>query len=398
MIIALSAGRDSPAELRARLAMEEPQVRGLLRASRPGVGELAVLCTCHRTEVYATADGPESDAVHVVAGLLPGLLPTDQHDIRFMDSTEAIEHLFRVACGLDSLVIGEPQVLGQVRRAYVVAREERSAGPVLSNIFGRAIRLGRRVRARTPLGRLAMSIGSIAAEHLSERLSGLAGRTGTVVGAGVAASDAARSLGRMGARLAVVSRNQASAARLAEEVGAEPHGLRELPAVLRESDFAVVAVSGGVLLRHDQLPSRTPETPFIVLDLSVPRAVEIDGRNDVDLRSLEEIPGPRGPEVATAVIDAEAMVRKEVAELERWFDTRASGPAIRDLRSRAERVVREEVARAISGMDLTQEQQERVAVLAMRIANKIIHAPTAALREADEPTRALIRRIFGLEL
>lgn len=396
MIIALSAGRDAPAELRARLALDEPRLRQVLRGPRPGVGELAVLCTCHRTEVYATADGPESDAVHVVAGLLPGLLPTDHHDIRFLDGSDAIEHLFSVACGLDSLVVGEPQVLGQVRRAYVVAKEEGTAGPVLANLFGRAIRLGRRVRAETPLGRLSRSIGSIAADHLGERLGGLAGRTGTVVGAGEAATDTARSLVKAGAALTVVSRSVPSAARLAEQIGASHHPLAELAAALARSDFAVVAVSGGILVRPDHLP-RPSRAPFIVLDLSVPRAVEIDGRRDVELRSLEEIPGPRGPEIASAVIDAEAMVKKEIAELERWFDTRSSGPSIRELRARAERIVRDEVARVVAGLELSREQQERIAGLGMRIANKLIHPPTAALRDADEATRAAVRRVFGLE-
>src|SRR5688572_9492914 len=128
MIVALSAGRDSSPELRERLALDEEGQRKLLHSARPGLGELAVLSTCHRTEVYATAEGAESDAAHAIASLFHGLQPFDQAELRFMRGMEAVEHLFRVACGLDSLVLGEQQILGQVRRAFSFATEAGSAG------------------------------------------------------------------------------------------------------------------------------------------------------------------------------------------------------------------------------------------------------------------------------
>jgi glutamyl-tRNA reductase len=397
MILALSCGRDSPAELRARLALDEAAQRELLRAPREGVGELLVLCTCHRTEIYATTDSSSSDALHALAGLLPNLRPTDHHDLRFMEGLEAVEHLFRVACGLDSLVIGETQVLSQVRRAYVQAKREGAAGSVLSSVLDRAIALGRRVRAETSLGTLGQSVGTVAAEYLAARFGGLSERFGAIVGAGRAAGDTARALAGAGARLAVISRTPSSAASLAAEIGATPHSLEEIPGVFGRSDFAVVAITGGVLIRRDDVPARGETEPFVLLDLSVPPAVEVGGNNGIDMRTLEELPGPTGPEVTTAVGEAEAIVRSELAELERWFDTRAFGPEIRELRGRADALVRAEVARAIAGMDLSPEDRDRIGVLGMRIANKLLHGPTAALREADEETRALIRRVFGLE-
>jgi protoporphyrin/coproporphyrin ferrochelatase len=291
----------------------------------------------------------------------------------------------------------EPQILGQVRRSLVAAREEGSAGPVMATVFGRAIRIGRRVRSETPLGSVARSIGSIAVEHLADRLHDLRDRVGAVVGAGEAATDAARALHAQGARIAVLSRTTASARHLADELGARSHPLSDMPTVFSQSDFAIVAVSGGVLVHPTDLPMRTPDDPFVVLDLSVPAAVDAFGRTDVVLRSLEEIPGPHSPELASAVIDGEALVRKEVASLERWTDTRTAGPAIRDLRTTAERLVRSEVARALGTLDLTDEQAEKVSAMAMRIANKLVHGPSAALREADPETRQLILRMFGLE-
>ena len=397
MILALCAGRSAPAELRARLAYEEPTQRAVLEAERPGVGELALLCTCHRTEAYFTSSGPESEAVHGVAAILPGLLPTDQHDLEVLAGFEAIEHLFRVACGLDSLVVGEPQVLGQVRRAYALARDAGSTGPALDNIFGRAIRLGRRARSGTALGRIGESIGSIATDHLTQLLGGLDGKTGTVVGSGEAAADAAERLLARGAHLSFVSRSKAHAARIAERFGADVYGLSELGAALDKSDFAVVAVSGGIAVRPRHLPVRSPDRPLVIIDLSVPRAVDLDGRTDIDLRSLEEIPGPQGPDVAAGYSGAEELVTQEVARIERWLETRELGPAIARLRDQGRSVVTDELARALSGLDLPEAAVARIEALGMRIANKLLHGPTTALREADEPTRATIMRIFGLE-
>jgi glutamyl-tRNA reductase len=397
VILALSAGRTSPADLRARLALDEAGRRAVLNAPRPGVGELTILCTCHRTEVYFTADGMEGDAVHVVAGLLPGLQPTDHNDLRFMEGSEAIEHLFRVASGLDSLVIGEPQVMGQVRRAYTAARREGAAGPVLSNIFGRALRIGRRVRAETGIGRLGYSIGSIAADHLANRLGDLHGTVAAVVGAGEAAADAAMSLRKAGADVHVTSRSAASTAKLARLIDATPHPLDELASMLGLADFAVVAVGGGTLVREGVIPLRSAERPYLLYDLSMPRAVDAGGRTDVEVLHLEELPSPNNPQIIDAVIDAESLVLKEVALLEHWLDSRASGPAIRDLRSKAETLVRQEVDRGLAGLSLSPEERERVAFVGMRIANKLLHGPTAALRDADDATRTMVKRLFGLE-
>lgn len=397
MILALCAGRSAPADLRARLAYDELTQRAVLQADRPGVGELAVLCTCHRTEVYFTSQAEASEAVHGVAAILPGLLPTDQHDLKLLEGMDAIEHLFRVTAGLDSQVVGEPQVLGQVRRAYVLAKDVGSTGPALANIFGRAMRLGKRVRAETELGGIEQSIGSIATDHLHQRLDGFAGRVGAIIGAGEAAEDAATRLAQRGARLSVVSRNRTSAQRLANKIDAEAFAVSELTEVLGKSDFAVVAVSGGIVVRPRHIPVRSPEDPFVIIDLSVPRAVDVDGRADIELRSLEEIPGPAGPEIVQALASSEALVGAEVARMERWLETRESGSAIRLLRSQAEALVADEVARALSGLALSQEAQARIATLGARIANKLLHGPTAALREADDQTRDAIMRLFRLE-
>jgi len=171
--------------------------------------------------------------------------------------------------------------------------------------------------------------------------------------------------------------------------------------VLDKSEFAVVAVSGGVVVRPRHLPVRSPDEPFIVVDLSVPRAVDVGQRTDVDLQSLEGIHGPGGPDVAAGIAAAEAIVAAEVARLGQWLETRESGPAIRQLRERAGSLVTDEVSRALSALNLPELARARIetrmGALGMRIANKLLHGPTTALREADDTTRAAIMQMFGLD-
>ncbi|HEX2053913.1 MAG TPA: glutamyl-tRNA reductase [Actinomycetota bacterium] len=395
MIVALSAGRSAPAELRDRLALTEDGQRKLLRGPRPGIAELIVLSTCHRTEIYATGDGLDSDVVHAVAAIMPGLLPTDHHDVRFMQGAEAIEHLFRVACGLDSLVIGEPQVLGQVRRALTLAEEAGSTGPVLTNIFGRAIRLGRQVRNETPLGRLARSVGDFAADYLNTRFIRLDDRKVLIVGAGEIARDAAFGCRKGGATLTVASRTLESAQELADDIGAEAYTLASLPQLLPQADVAIVALSGNFKISTADLPA-APASPLLILDLSVPRVVDAVNHESIEVLDLDEIPGPRGPEITDAMIDAESMVKREVADLLHWADTRASGPTIKELHSFAEQVVNDEVRRAMGSLGLTEEQEVKLRSVGQRIANKLLHGPTVELRRCSDADRATIRRIFHL--
>ena len=391
----MSAGRQSPVELRERLALSEEGQRELLNGPRPGLAELIVLSTCHRTEIYATGDGLDSDVVHAVAAIMPGLLPTDHHDVRLLQGADAIEHLFRVACGLDSLVIGEPQVLSQVRRALTMAEEAGSTGPVLTNIFGRAIRLGRQVRSETPLGRLARSVGEFAADYLNTRFEQMSEVKVLIAGAGEIARDAAFGCRKAGAALTVVSRSQVSADDLAADVGADAYTLDSLPQLLARADVAIVALSGNFRISEEDF-SDDWRTPLLILDLSVPRVVDVVDHDLIEVIDLDELPGPRGPEVIDAMIDAESMVKKEVADLMHWADTRASGPAIKELHAFAEQVVRDEVRRAMGGLGLRADQEDKVRALGQRIANKLLHGPTVELRRCSDADRATIRRIFHL--
>jgi glutamyl-tRNA reductase len=286
-------------------------------------------------------------------------------------------------------------VLGQVRKALSLAEQAGSTGPVLTNIFSRAIRLGRAARNHTALGRIGRSIGTIAGEYLHNRFGSLAGREVLIVGAGEIARDAALACRKFDARMTVVSRSITSATLVADEVGGRAHTLDALGDELARVEMAIVAVSGDLAIGQSHLP-RGEGRPLLILDLSVPRVVDAPISGRVEVLDLEEIPGPRGPEITEAMIDAEALVQKEVADLLHWADTRSAGPAIKELRNFAEQVVQDEVKRVAGSMTLSEDQTAKLQALGLRIANKLLHGPTIELRRCSEADRATIRRAFRL--
>jgi glutamyl-tRNA reductase len=158
---------------------------------------------------------------------------------------------------------------------------------------------------------------------------------------------------------------------------------------------AIVALAGDFRITMDDLPAN-PRSHLLLLDLSVPRVVDAISHDMIEVLDLDELPGPRGPEITDAMIDAESMVKKEVADLMHWADTRASGPTIKELHDFAEQVVRDEVRRAIGGLGLSPDQEAKVQATGQRIANKLLHGPTVELRRCNEADRATIRRIFHL--
>lgn len=288
----ISADMSCPAETRAGLELER-------HASQ--FDESILLRTCHRAEIYVSAQLPS------LVALNERLEKEAARPLSLLLDADAVEHLFRVASGLESLVIGEAQILSQVRRAYRGARISGTVGPVLAGVFDRAIFLGRRARSRTSLGRLGHSIGSIAGMKLAEVFGGLYRRRGAIIGAGEAARDAARHLADAGAHLAVLNRTRQHAVELARTLGGASYPLEEMEAVLSRIDFAVVAVS-GTRVRIDATG------PLVVVDLSSPRAVAPSFGATVI--GLEDLSPSRGPEVRRAIFEAEALISEELARFE----------------------------------------------------------------------------------
>lgn len=397
MIIAVSIGRDTPTELRARVALNDEQGIALLRALPPGIGELVVLSTCHRTEMYATGTGSEADALHALIALLPGLHPADQPDVRSLRGREAVHHLYRVAAGLDSLVVGERQITGQIRGALLLAQRAGTAGATLANIFGRALAVGKRVRAETSVGAMGLSIGTLTAAHLRDKLGDLQQRTAVVIGAGEAASDAASALAAAGARITVASRSMVSARRLAAVVSGTAHSLEEMPALFARADCGVLAVGGGTVVTSDHLPLRRTDAPLFLVDVSMPPSIEVRDRADVRVDTLDDLRTPVALADARALASAETMVREAAATFARWMQMRDDAQAIGRLRAHAETIVETELSRLFASMPMDEQDRERIAALGRRIAKKLMHGPTIAMRDGDPEVRAAVRSAFGVD-
>lgn len=387
MIVCVSAGRDAPSEVRARLAPASDSIPSLLRSRPAGIDELVALSTCHRVELYAATDPTfGDDAIEASIRLLPSLRDGDRDELRVLRGRDAIAHLFRVTCGLESLVVGEEQIQGQVRRALYAARTADAAGPLLTTIFSRALRLGRRARRETPLGSIGESLGTACARLLDDRFAPLAGRRVLIVGAGEAAADAAVALAARGAVLTIMSRSASHADGLAHRLSAATAPFSSLTSAVADADAVVVAVAGGPVITSTVLAG----SMATLIDLSMPPGI------DPSLRpiTVEQLPAPEGPDVDRGIEAAASLIDEELGSYLRWADARdGTGSAIRALRALSDRVITEEISR----IALDEADAERLRTLAQRVANALLHGPTRMLRDGDVETAAWLGSLFDLD-
>ncbi len=414
--------RSAPVSILESLAADEGDqakfVDDVLRS--PIVTEAMVLSTCNRVEVYAVVEafhGGLSVIGNVLAehsGMAMGDL-TKYAYVRYAEA--AVEHLFAVASGLDSAVVGERQVLGQVRRAYAAAEANRSVGRTLHELVQRSLSVGKRVHTETGIDTAGASVVSVALKMADERLHGLSGRTATVIGAGSMGALSAAHLARAGiASVHVVNRSLPRATRLAaalreQGVVATAAVLDDLPAALAQSDIVVSstgAVRPVVSLAdvHHALARRDEQQGLIVCDLGMPRDVDpavarLPGVWVVDMDRIQ-----REPSARAASADAEAarqIVATEVATYLAGQRMAEVTPTVTALRQRAADVVEAELLRLDSrlpGLDST--QRDEVAKTVRRVVDKLLHAPTVRVKQlagapgGDSYAEAL-RELFELD-
>ena len=384
----------SPSELPARLAR--------LKAI-PGVREAMLLSTCNRLELFAVADQRTS-----TDDLLRELGPVvAQHAvIRFED--EALTHLFRVTASLESMVVGEAQIQGQVKEAHARALEVGACGPALSRALSAALTAAKRVRTETAIARGAVSVSSLAVQMAQKVLGDLSGRSVVLVGAGEMAQLAARELRRSaGSELLVANRSMVHAEALAREVGGIAVALENLPALLERAD--VVICSTGAQqpivtreLMESALKARR-HRPLFVIDLALPRNVEprINELENVyvyDLDDLNRIAAENQRLREQEQERAEEIVREELAAYARAKRVRAAVPVLARLRAEAQAVAEAEVERTLAMLGpVTERQRKSVRALATAIVNKLLHGPTARLRgEQGGPLSEAVAELFGL--
>jgi len=373
----------APLEVRERLYLADGHAAELAS----DLGEAVVLSTCNRTEVYLAGGDPERvrEELERRSGLDLGPL------LARWDEGEAVTHLFRVAAGLDSLVPGESQILGQVREAYEAARTRGATGALLNRLFEDALRAGKRVRTEAKLHELPESVASSAVELAARELAGVEGRRALLFGAGKMSELAANDLRGRGAEVVVASRTLESAQDLAERVGGRAAAFDAVAVELPEADLVISATRCPYPILHAEAV-RPREKPLVLVDVAVPRDLdpaigELDGCTLFDIDALGEGLVGREEEVR----EAEAIVAEEAVRFAEWRRSRDAADAIRDLRARAEEIRSEELARAGARLaELSPRERETVETLTAQIVNKLLHAPTVRAKETgSEPLRDL---------
>jgi len=405
--------RTAPIELREQLALSERSLAHALaelpvhptvfngdpalglRDAAPALREGVILSTCNRLEVYAIAReiGGGRAAVENFLSRLhripPGLL---RPHLYFMHDQDAAVHLLRVAAGLDSMVLGEPQILGQVSQAVESARAAGTTGPVLTQLFAQAAHAGKRARAETVISQHTTSVSHAGARLAERELGGLAGVNALIVGAGKMAKVAALALKARGAeRIAVINRTFASAERLASQVGGRAIEWHGLTGALAWADLVLSATSAPyTVINTSDVTAALPERgrrPLLLVDIAVPRDVEqaVADLPDVRLFDIDDLQTMLDDNLArreAAIPRVEAIVQEEAAAFARWISSRDVVPVIAGLRAWATQVARSEVERALNRLDdVTPREREVVELLAHRIVGKLLHAPTVKLRD-----------------
>jgi glutamyl-tRNA reductase len=378
------------------------------------VTEAVVLSTCNRTEVYCKAErfhdayAEVRDALALMAGLVPEALAEHLY-VHFDD--EAVRHLFTVTAGLDSAVLGEHEILGQVRSAWETAMAEGAARTSLNLLFRSAVGAGKRVRTETAIGRHTASVSQVAVEEADARL-GLDGRTVLLLGAGDMGAGVSRALSRFpGARVVVANRTLARAAELAVPLGAEPVELSELPARLAEADVVLAATGApeALVTREAVAAALVPrsERPLLLIDLARPRDIEcevttVPGADLIDLDQLQDLAN-RGLERRAAEIGAvEVVLADELARYRSATSAQTVSPLIGSLHRWAEAVRRGELDRFDARLErLDPEQRELVADVTSALVAKLLHEPTVRLKQAAGSPRGdrladALRELFEL--
>jgi glutamyl-tRNA reductase len=384
------------------------------------VSEAMVLATCNRVEIFAEVDrfhGGVTDVSRVLARHAGATVEELAPYVTVYYEDQAIAHLCTVAAGLDSMVVGETQVLGQLRSAYALAQEEGTVGRELHPIAQRALRVGKRVHAETGIDKAGASLVSVALDRVTGLIGEPAGRPALVVGAGSMGALAATTLARRGATVTVSSRTPASARRLAESLGGRQADLDRLPQELATADLLVTCTGAtGTVISTDMvgtaLTGRSGR-PLVIIDLALPRDVEpaVAGLPGVHVIDLAMLQGERaahpgrpvaGSVAGDAVAAAHALVELETSLLRAERQAAAVAPTVSALRSQAAEVVDAELLRLSARLpDLDARARGEIARTVRRVVDKLLHEPTVRVKElASGPGGTdyadALRALFGL--
>lgn len=387
------------------------QAAGVLAES--SLSELLVLSTCNRVEVYGVSCEPGFEQLEHL--ILKHSRITEQELAKSMyrlTDLQVASHLLQVSAGLDSMVLGEPQILGQVTTAYEDALDAGSTGKVLSRLFQICIHAGKRVRTETGLGRQPTSVPSVAARLVNDYFADLSKAKIAVLGAGEMADLAVGALRKRGAaRFHVVSRTLASACKLAEQWQGESSSYDELQDVLADADILLTSSSAPHFLIDADLASAAmqsrPERPLLIIDIAVPRDVapEVGEIRNIHLFDIDALSRSvdQGLDARRREIPAvEAILNDEFQTFKQFLQTLPVLPLIAELRQHSDSIRRNEVERTLRQLrDLSPEQADQIRLMTQAIVKKVLHHPTAQLHRISQcgdpqETLQLARTLFGL--
>jgi glutamyl-tRNA reductase len=414
VLVVGASHRSAPVALLERLTVGiDGGVLEDLRAAGP-VGEAVVLSTCNRVEVYADTEGFHAgvDAVTDLLAQRSGVpLEELKRHLYVHWEGQAVQHLFSVAAGLDSMVVGESQILGQLRTAYGEARDGEAAGRTLHELFQKALFVGKKVHSDTGIDEAGQSLMSVALERAMEAVGGLEGRPVLVIGAGSMGALAGATLKRAGAgRIVVANRTSGNARRLATALEGTGIGLSDLEDALVQADVVVSSTGATGVVMGREVVQRAVEArggrPLAVLDLALPHDIdpsvrELPGVTLVDLASLQEVLATT--ESGADVEAARGIVTEGVGQFLAWQRASRVAPTVVALRSRADQVVEAELSRLEGRLpELDERARQEVAATVKRVVGTLLHTPTVRVKELSEAPEGLsyadaLRELFGLD-
>ncbi len=410
--------KTAPVEVRERLALPQKRAADFLRDLRGAaeVQEAVAVSTCNRTEVYLVVSDPvdaESTALTMLARQA-GIRPTELTTAIYSHhNCDAARHLYRVVAGLESMIVGEAEVQGQVKRSYEAALELEATGPLTNHLFKAALATGKRVRTETAIGEGQLSLSAVAVALAREQLGDLAGREVVLIGTGETSELAARALADTGtSNVYVANRRRDRAISLARRYGGTTLRFDELPEALLAADIVVSATASPHLLLEVREMAEVMEArrgrPMLLIDLAVPRDIDaacagIQGVSLADIDDLQAV-AERNRKVRQAEARrAEGIIEQEIQQFAAWLGSLQVLPTLAALRAHAteiaEQVVQENAGKWESASD---GDLERVDALAKAVVNRLLHDPTMQIREMRDDRvharMALIRDLFALEV
>jgi glutamyl-tRNA reductase len=402
--------KSAPIEVRERVALTGDALKDALAQLRAtdGVSEALVVSTCNRVEVFVHADGDEP-----ARRFFTSRSELAAEHLYVKHGAEAVRHLFRVSASLDSMVVGEQQILGQVKEAYGLASAASSAGSFLSRLCNRAFATAKRVRTETEIGRGATSMSQVAVELVEKIFGDLKGRTILLVGAGKMGALSAKALAVLGAdRILVTNRSPERGLALAAQVEGTFRTWEELQRLLVEADVVIVSTGAPHFIVTREMVQHAMKArrhrSICLIDLSVPRNVDPSCADlgDVygyDVDDLSKVVESTQEARRSEAIRAEAIVEAEVMAFAKERDARAALPVLAQLRRHAEKIARAEAERTLAqvGLKLDERGRKSVEAMAQAIVNKLLHGPTARLKEAassgDSALPGAAAELFGIE-